>query len=48
MSKKQLMRAILIEPGQDPSIIKLPAGHGEHEEAIRDVAGGQLRCSGVF
>ena len=37
MAKEQLMRAILIAPGQEPAIIRLPAGHGKHEEAIRDV-----------
>ena len=48
MAKKQLMRAILIEPGKDPSIIRLPAGHGEHEEAIRDVLEGNYGAVEFF
>lgn len=48
MAKKQLMRAILIAPGQEPSIIRLPAGRGEHEEAIRDVLEGNYGAVEFF
>lgn len=44
----QLMRAILIEPGQEPSIIRLPAGHGEHEAAIQDVLEGNYGAVEFF
>ena len=48
MAKEQLMRAILVEPGKDPSIIRLPAGHGKHEEAIRDVLEGNYGAVEFF
>ena len=48
MAKQQLMRAILIEPGKEPEIIRLPAGHGEHEEAIRDVLEGNYGAVEFF
>ena len=48
MAKEQLMRAILIAPGQEPAIIRLPAGHGKHEEAIRDVLEGNYGAVEFF
>ena len=40
MKQERLMRAILIEPGKEPSICRLPADHGRHEEAIQDLLEG--------
>ena len=48
MAKEQLMRAILIAPGQEPAIIRLPAGHGKNEEAIRDVLEGNYGAVEFF
>lgn len=48
MAKNQLMRAILIEPGKEPEIVRLPAAHGEHEEAIRDVLEGNYGAVEFF
>lgn len=48
MAQEQMMRAILIEPGKDPSIIRLPAGQGAHEEAIQDVLEGNYGAVEFF
>lgn len=48
MSNKQLMRAILVEPGKDPSIIRLPAAHGAHDEAIKDTLEGNYGAVEFF
>ena len=48
MSNQQMMRAILIEPGKDPSIIKLPAAHGPHDEAIKDTLEGNYGAVEFF
>ena len=40
MPQEQMMRAILIAPGQEPEILTLPAGKGAHEEAIQEVLEG--------
>lgn len=48
MGNNQLMRAILAEPGQEPAIIRLPAEHGAHEEAIRDALEGNYGAVEFF
>ncbi len=48
MGDEQLMRAILIEPGKDPAIIRLPAAHGLHDEAIKDTLEGNYGAVEFF
>lgn len=49
MNKQQgVMRAILVEPGKDPEIIKLPTGLGPHDEAIKDALEGNYGAVEFF
>lgn len=48
MMHEQMMQAIALRPGEKPAIVSLPVEDPHHEEAIRDILGGNFGAIELF